>query len=396
MQIYDAIVIGGGPAGSTAAAVIASSGQGVLLLEKGHSPSAKLCGEFITPECTRVFKRLGVLDQIHAAKPQVINRMDFVAPDGRTVKIPIEWLTTSEGIALGLSRSRLDAILLERAAGLGVEVRHGAYVSPVLEISAGHRVVEANCNGERELFRGRIIIDASGHQGAFAHQSGPPKGKRLFACSVHVRGVTGVDQTGELYFFRNGYGGLSGVEPDSLGSRSNLCFLTDEGSLKAARGNRQQLLETTILQNPVARQRLAEAELIGDWSGTGPLRFGRRARVPGVISVGDAAAFIDPFTGSGIHLALASGELAGRAIAEAHSSGEARTEVIERRYQEFRRALFGWRFHAARMLRRIAVNPIPRSLVAPLLERHAGVAKLLAKSTRVLTRAPVEEPLWTE
>ena len=91
MSDFDAIIVGGGPAGAAAGTLMAAQGRSVLLLEKSRFPREKLCGEFISPECRAIFARLGVLDRILAAGPKPIKRMDMLAPDGRRIEVPLTW-----------------------------------------------------------------------------------------------------------------------------------------------------------------------------------------------------------------------------------------------------------------------------------------------------------------
>ena len=113
MTVYDSIVIGAGPAGTTFSTLLAERGYRILLLEKSHFPRHKLCGEFIAPECLPIFDRLGVLDRMFDAGAKIIRRWRFFAPDGRSVEVPMEWINEKYPHAIGLTRARMDAILLE-------------------------------------------------------------------------------------------------------------------------------------------------------------------------------------------------------------------------------------------------------------------------------------------
>src|SRR5262245_15131237 len=115
MTVYDSIVIGEGPAGTTVSTLLARQGYRVLLLEKSHFPRQKLCGEFIDPECLPLFDRLGVLDRMLDAGAKVIDHWRLYAPNGRSVELPMKWLTDGHSHAIGLTRARMDAILLDRA-----------------------------------------------------------------------------------------------------------------------------------------------------------------------------------------------------------------------------------------------------------------------------------------
>jgi len=383
MSDFDVIIVGGGPAGAAAGTLMAAQGRSVLLLEKSRFPREKLCGEFISPECRAIFARLGVLDRILAAGSRPIKRMDLLAPDGRRIEVPLTWFAGDATHGLGLTRARMDAILLDQARSVGVEVREGFQVSGPLVLHPKEREVNGRTDGgELERFSAGLVIDASGRGRVFSPETPRADRARLFACKAHIRGIEGPAEVGELYFFHDGYGGICEVESDSAGRRSCLCFLTTEETLRQAKGDRERLLELTVLSNPVARSRLRGAVVVDAWLGTGPLSFGRKQNVKGVIAIGDAGAFIDPFTGSGILLALTTGEMVADVINRAFDAGVCSPDLIARRYQKRHRAIFNWRFRAASLLRRLAFKPAARKLVVPVIARHQPLVRLLALSTR--------------
>src|SRR5215510_7707754 len=392
---YDVIIIGAGPAGSTVSTLLARAGLRALLLEKSRFPREKLCGEFITPECMNVFDRLGVRERIYDAGASIIKQWMLFAPDGRGVNVPMKWIADGRQHAIGISRARMDSILLERAREAGVDIREGFHVSPRLGRENGLSLIEGKADGETvERFSAPIVIDASGRNGAFssptalaslaslAAPAAQPaslfEGSRLFGCKVHLRAVDGMRELGELFFFRDGYGGMCDVE----NGRTNLCFITTEATLREAKGDRERLLELTMRSNPAARRRLRNAVIDGEWLGTGPITYGRRRPTPGVISIGDAGAFIDPFTGSGILLALSSGELAAEAISQAFSEGVSDVEVIAKRYDRLHHAKFSWRFRACAVLRAVAFSPTARNALVTAMTRWRPLTKLIAQSTR--------------
>jgi flavin-dependent dehydrogenase len=381
LQSSDVIVVGAGPAGTSASILLAQRGVKVLLLEKSRFPREKLCGEFLSPETLHLFERLGVRERMMDAGAQVIRNWVLVAPGGQRIEIPLKWLSEG-GEAIGLSRARMDQILLDRARECGVTVREGFHVAPRLSREGELTLIEGKAaGGAPERFSTRLLIDASGRNGLFAGtaQKATQRSRgRFFGLKVHLRGVEGLGDTGELFFFRDGYGGMSAVE----GGRTNLCFITTEETLRAAKGDRHALLELTMLTNPAARERLRGAVTDGDWLGTGPLEYGRRASVPGVLAIGDAGAFIDPFTGSGMLLALTSGELIAQVISASFAAGEMQPELISSRYQKIQRHSFNWRFRACALLRRLAFKPATRNVLALLLEQHRSLARLAALSTR--------------
>lgn len=360
-----------------------------MLLEKSRFPREKVCGEFITPDCLSVFDRLGARERMFDAGAKIVDRWTLFAPDGRGVDVPMEWIADGHRHAIGISRARMDLILLECARQAGVDAREGFHVSPRLLRENGRIFIDGKADGKTvERFSASLILDASGRNGVFSNQIARRTsllgGSRLFGCKIHLRAVEGMSGIGELFFYSDGYGGMVDVESD----RTNLCFITTEATLREARGDREKLLDLTMRSNPAARRRLRDAVIDGEWVGTGPLTYGRRRPIPGVISIGDAGAFIDPFTGSGIQLALRGAELAAEVIRQAFSEGVRDAAAIAKRYDQLHRASFAWRFRACAFLRAVAFNSTARNAMVSMLSRHRSLVKLMALSASQRTTDP--------
>src|ERR671917_591687 len=131
---FDAIIVGGGPAGASAGLHLAASGARVLLAERERFPREKLCGEFISPECLENFARLGVMEEMSRGGGARVSETVFYAPSGRGVSVPSAWFGGRGGGALGLSRAEMDARLLARAREVGVTVfEEASLVAPSVE-----------------------------------------------------------------------------------------------------------------------------------------------------------------------------------------------------------------------------------------------------------------------
>src|SRR5262245_61577609 len=113
MSGYDVIVVGGGPAGCSAAITLSQRGARVLVLEEKRMPRDKLCGEFVTSECLPSLARLGVSEQIEAAGAQSIRRLRLVVPGKRIVEAQFDETSENGCSAIGISRTRFDQILFE-------------------------------------------------------------------------------------------------------------------------------------------------------------------------------------------------------------------------------------------------------------------------------------------
>lgn len=393
---YDAIIIGGGPAGSSAAISLQLRGARALVLEEKHMPRGKLCGEFITPECFASLERLGVMERMVSAGAQKLSRVSLIVPSGKSVQSDISNVSDNESWALSLSRARFDQVLFDRAREVGAECLEGIAVSgSQIEGSRGRVEALSLREGKKITFEAPIIIDASGRNSRLMvnrrERVAGRRGSRLYALKAHFRGVEGIGDRVELYFFSQGYGGLSRVE-DGL---ANLCFIVSEQALKDAQGEPAKVIKQTIMTNPVASDRLRNAEMVGKWYSTGPLSFGqRRLSSNGVIAIGDASGMIDPFTGTGLQMALRTGEIAANAIGESLCNAELqndaenpddRSPIVDfaiERYRSEYKTEFNKRMRAAGLLRSIAFSPQAAGIVASVLARTPKLTDLMLRATR--------------
>jgi flavin-dependent dehydrogenase len=409
MSHYDAIIIGGGPAGSSAAISLSLPGARVLVIEEKHMPREKLCGEFITPECFPSLERLGVMHRMLAAGAKKLSRVKLVAPSGKSLQTHISKMSDATW-AMSLSRARFDEVLLDRAREAGAVCLEGVAVKGSGPIDGGLQSVEALslADGARVTFEAPLVIDASGRNSRLMiskrERIAGRRGSRLYALKAHLKGVEGIGEQLELYFFPQGYGGLTSVEEGLV----NLCFIIEERALNHAGGDPARVVQQTVMKNALAAERMKGAEVVGKWYSAGPLTFGRRRLAQGgVIAIGDASGMIDPFTGTGIQMALRTGEMAAEAIFEAMgaslssktSSGrfETSAHVVTGNSQDpsasfldsviagYRRRYeheFDNRMKVAGLLRAAAFSPPTASLVAGVLAHAPRLTNLMLKATR--------------
>ena len=375
---YDVIIAGAGPAGSCTAIRLADAGRSVLLLEQKQFPRQKLCGEFISPECLGHFAELGIADAIRTdAVP--ITRTVFYTSGGRSIAVPSEWFATGSH-AIGLSWAEMDARLMQRARDVGVDVHENAHITS-LSFSDGkvHGVRVRSWDSDATS---RLVVDATGRARLLAREIEKAQGKSArradyVAFKAHFKDASVNAADCEIYGYRGGYGGCSHVE----NGLANLCFIVTADIAKRHRGDAADIMQTILFKNERAASTLRNARLAGEWLAVPIESYGRGELAPaeGLLTVGDAAAFIDPFTGSGILLALESGKVVSGAIdAEwLQPFGSLATEY-ERRY----RSAFDRRLRASSFVRLAAFVPFLAEIVVLTLSKSDGLARRLARATR--------------
>jgi flavin-dependent dehydrogenase len=332
---YDVIVVGGGPAGASAAIHLSRGGARVVVVEQKKFPREKLCGEFISPECLEQFARLGVLEAMSGAGGADLRETVFYAASGRAVAVPSEWFgvaaSRGAGVALGLSRAEMDARLLARAREVGACVLEETHAAGVLIEGGRVSGVRVQTRGAERVLRASVTVDATGRTRALARKIGRMSGaakddervadgngsgrRGLVAFKAHLEGARVAEGACEIYFYRGGYGGLSSVER----GRSNLCFIVAAVDVRARGSDAERVMREVVMSNRRAAESLKDARVASQWLAVALEGFGKFAvaPTPGLLTVGDAASFIDPFTGSGMLMALEGGELAADVIARA-------------------------------------------------------------------------------
>src|ERR1044072_9084015 len=347
---FDVIIAGAGPARSSAAIHLALKDLRVLLVEQKKFPRAKMCGEFISPECRRHFEILGVADAMSDSDPSSITETVFYSSRGPHVTIPSSWF--GGPAALGLSRAVMDNNLLRRAQECGVTVIEGETITEPLTDKISVRGMRLKLNGDDLRHTAPLTIDATGRARILTRKlhAGKPKSKpKLIAFKAHLRNTRVAPGACEIYFYPDGYGGLSSVEGDG----SNLCFIISAEQVKRHHSNPDLVMRELVMKNRRAAYTLEHAQSESEWLSASWERFGRQQPSPakGLLAIGDSAAFIDPFTGSGMLMALESGELAADVISR-HDLNAVEAEYTAEYLRKFdsRRRISGW-------LRRAALKP---------------------------------------
>lgn len=372
----EAIVVGGGPAGSVTAALLAERGRRVLLLDKARFPRHKACSDYVNPFGARILADLGLDAELAALGAHRMEAMLIHAPGGQ--RFLADFGAAAPGArVLGLTRYRLDALLLDRARAAGVEVCEGAHVRDVIVETRGARGVVATIDGSRELLRAPLIIGADGRHGVVARALGigcSPPWPRHTGLAAHYRGIGGLDRWGEMHVGRGGYAGLAPLEE----GLTNVAFVSASQAVMARPGSLEAYFVAGLEGIPAVAEKLAGAERIGAIRGVGPMAHGtRRAAGDGFLLVGDAAGFLDPFTGQGIAEALQGALLAAPIADAALRAGDLSARALAP-YRAARRRAFRAKHQVAWLVQAFIATPPLMDYATARLDRRPESSRTLA------------------
>ena len=183
MQIFDVVIVGGGPAGSTCAACCALAGLHTLVLERERFPREKVCGDCLNPSCWPVLKRLGLAQQVRDLPHSKLTSVDFIAIDGRKVSVDLPTGDPPEAGEISVKRSIFDDLLLKRACELGAYVREQTTLTGL-----AHDQDWKLETATRESFRARVLIGADGRNSTVARLRNllPRPARERVALQAHI------------------------------------------------------------------------------------------------------------------------------------------------------------------------------------------------------------------
>ena len=390
----DVVVVGAGPAGAATAILLAEHGLDVVVLDRGSLPRPKICGEYLSPEAGRVLDRLGVLKAVDAAGAAAIHGMRITAPDGTAVTG--HYRDVGAVAAVPASRDGRGPRDPRRRAGRP-RARTAAGPSRAVRVSS-------TCCSEHDVVRGVRFTDRDAASticargSSWAPTGAPrwwpsgsacrrPHALRRMALVTYVSGLENCQRPRRDL---RGSTGLRDPQPDRARPR--------EPRPRRAAGSRRTLERpagrlhgrarpTAAAPGPSA---LAGAARVAPIRALGPLAH--RAEPPkaaGVLLVGDASGFYDPFTGEGVFTALRSAELAVTTIVRALGSGDVSARALAG-YERARREIFSGKERVTRALQFLIRHRRLANLACRALARRRRRARHAARGVLATTcrRAP--------
>ena len=382
----DVLIVGGGPAGSTATGLLAKAGRKVMLVEKARHPRFHI-GESLLPRNLDILEKLGVMDTVRAMgvhKPGA----EFVSDrTGRSAAFPFRLaLNRSRTHAWQVRRAEFDAALFANARRLGADAREETQVTEIRFGAKGERAtVEAEVvNGTKLTIRPRFVLDATGRDTFLAGRmrlKQTNKKNNTAAMYAHFRGVE--RRTGEL----DGYISIHLAEdgwfwliplPDDLMS---VGFVGNPSAWKGRQGSAREVFTRRIASSPTVSARLRGANVASEIYSTANYSYRATSGCgDGYLMIGDAYGFVDPMFSTGVLMAMTAGELGAEAANVWLDDPERGQRLALRTNREVALAMdrIGW------LIYRIN-DPVLRSLfMAPrnMLWMRDGIINMLAGNLR--------------
>jgi flavin-dependent dehydrogenase len=348
----DVLVIGGGPAGSTTAALLAHMGRKVVLLEKDRMPRFHI-GESLLPLNLPLFERLGVADEIRRIgvyKPgaEMVSDAHGTATKFRFASNPHLPVDHSYQV----QRAEFDKLLLDNSRRLGATILEATRAREVeFDVGERTRITAIGPDATVSSWLARHVVDASGRDTLLASQLGLKRTDKIHGTAAvygHFRNVPrrDGDDAGMItvHLFEQGWLWMIPL-PDRIMS---VGVVGDRAFFKHRTDDLNGILARALAASPSAADRMAKAELIRPLVATGNYSYdARRIAGNGYTLTGDAFAFVDPMFSTGVLMAMSSGALAAEAInvwLENRKAGERLLRSYERKMRRGLEAI-SWLIH---------------------------------------------------
>ena len=392
--MYDVLVIGVGPAGSTAARLLAKAGWSVAVVEKSRFPRRKVCGEFISATSLPLLYDRDIGAQFFSqAGPEVRRVGLFALGTALTSGMPPA-ANSVAGWGRALGRDQLDLLLAEAAAKAGAELWQPWKLMGLRRVSGGHVCTMAGEGCTKELHV-RVVVAATG-----SWEPGPllaefaqtRRGSDLLAFKAHFRGGDLPQDLMPLLAFPGGYGGM--VHTDRGRVSLSCCIRRD--ILQHCRNEHPNRHAGNSVLHHIqdhcegVRETLEHACLDGTWLAAGPIRPGiRRRYADGIFFIGNIAGEAHPIVAEGISMAMQSAWLLCQRLLECRDgiANQAVVDAVGHAYARDWKDAFAARIRAAAMLARIVMQP-GAAWALPVIKRFPQVltwgARLSGKTTQIV------------
>ncbi len=375
---FDVGIIGGGPAGSSAALLLARNGFRVSVIEKKTFPREVLCGEFLSNEVIQFLKDQNLFEEFLSLHPNPITSFKF-NNNSKSIKSKLGFT------AYGLKRSKFDKFLLQNAEVSGAKIIQPAEVKYIKGIGDHYELIISEMQNKEKKIIVKELIAAYGKQNNLdknLNRNFLNAKSKLNGIKFHIeKKYLNYFNEEEIQIFSSEgiYCGLNAVDKETV----TICFLENRNETRFS--PRQQIPELIIRNKNFSK--IFNDDLHDFFNnvkiyGTGNIYFGKRNLIEnGVYMIGDAAAVIAPLAGDGIGMAIESAKIIASLIVKQRDE-KLNKNFIEQLYYKSWHKKFNKRIKTARLVQKIILKKNPRSLGFKLVYNFPSLLPALIKLTR--------------
>jgi flavin-dependent dehydrogenase len=383
--VTDVAVVGAGPAGSATALFLARRGYDVTLLDRAAFPRDKACGEYLTPGAVALLRdEIGILPRLLASGASMLTQETVVPHNGRA----FSGTTT----ALACPRVVTDQALRDAAEAAGVCVLETFNVRSIDRDASGFCGVSGtSASGKTQAIRAKVVVGADGTHSLLARAMGVvrpiPRLQRL-ALVTHYTSESPVNTGVTMHLPQDRSDACCGVGAAcGPGETRNVNIVVPLTEAPVMAGRRQEYFQTRLrVSFPQVWEQVENSAQFGPLRSIGCFgHYTSRATDDGAVLVGDAATFINPFTGEGVYFALRGAQLAADAIDEALQASDVSRNRL-RSYDQARHGEMLPRYRLCDLVQRIVHSPPLLAWGAERLRRSAPLTDLLLQAVGDLAR----------
>lgn len=402
-MVFDALIIGGGPAGATMALLLANAGWSVAIVEKKKFPRRKVCGEFISATSLPLLHKCGLADFYLSHGGPEIRRIGIITADSLLTSVmpPANQSLHPWGRALG--REYLDTALLDKASQSGATIWQPCHVKTIQRNEKLFTSTIVSKNNNEEI-SSRMVIMANGswEKGLKPFHTHHHKPSDLLAFKAHFRNCDLPPDLMPLLAFPGGYGGIV----HSNHGRVTLSCCIRRDTLQNARRQYPGLTAGEVVLKHISftcmdvHRIFLYAKREGNWLSAGPIKPGiRKCYADGIFYIGNIAGEAHPIVAEGISMAMQSAWILSQILLLHQNeilSGHHHI-AIGKYYTKLWNKHFASRIYAASMFAQIAMRPWASNRILPILKLFPGIltfgAKLSGKIKQVVPKTISTKPL---
>lgn len=367
---FDAIIIGGGPAGSTAAILLAKRDWRVAVIEKADFPRSKVCGEFISSTSFSVLEQIGIGDIWRAKAGPAIRKLALF--EGQNcIEAPIHNITP-DGLGRALGRDVLDEMLLSVARDCGVKIFQPCQAIGIKNEDDKQRVTILTPTSEIGL-HAPVVVAAHGswEQGPLpTHLRKLDSDDSFFGFKAYFKNAEFEPNLMSLLAFPGGYGGIVWADDNRLSvscciKRRVLSQIrSSSGIVSAPEAVHRHLIDSCL----GVKRAIGGATRQANWHAAGPIRPDiRPAYQDDIFRIGNAAGEAHPVVAEGISMAIQSAYLLVAELSDVDTRTRSGRDLAGKRYSGIWRKQFGGRIHASSLFANVAAHPASARVATKLI-----------------------------